>query len=51
MGDARKHSFLDSSFDATLLLYLFYLIKDNRKVMLVAGRVTREMVMPIVKEH
>ena len=51
IGDARNLPFLESSFDATLIVHVFHLIEDNRKVMQEAGRVTRKMVMSIVREH
>jgi ubiquinone/menaquinone biosynthesis C-methylase UbiE len=51
IGDARKLPFLDSSFDAALIVHVFHLIEDNVKVMQEAGRVTRKMVMSIVREH
>ena len=51
IGDARNLPFLDSSFDATLIVHVFHLIEDNRKVMQEAGRVTGKMVMSLVREH
>lgn len=51
IGDARKLPFLDSSFDAALIVHVFHLIEDSRKVMQEAGRVTRKMVMSIIREH
>ncbi|MHB8360975.1 MAG: class I SAM-dependent methyltransferase [Thermoplasmataceae archaeon] len=51
IGDAKKLPFLDKSFDAAIMIHIFHLVDDLREVMKEAGRVTRKVVISLVRER
>ena len=51
VGDARELPFLDKSFDAALIVHVFHLMKDRKKMMLEASRVTKIYVISLINER
>lgn len=51
IGDARELPFLDKSFDATLTVHVFHLIEDRKKMMQEAARVSRKMILSLVRKR
>lgn len=51
IGDARQLPFLDKSLDGTIIVHVFHLMEDRKKMMLEASRVTKKYVISLIDER
>lgn len=51
VGDAKNLPFLDKSFDASIIVHVFRFVEDRAKMMSEAGRVSRNIVLSLIKER